>query len=73
MGALLKWAGVVSTGGEAKVLIAGGRVLVNGRVENRCGCKIRVGDRVTVRDGPVLMVIGDGCGVPPSVVAARLS
>lgn len=31
----LKWAGVVSTGGEAKTLIAAGQVSVNGVVEKR--------------------------------------
>jgi ribosome-associated protein len=42
----LKWRSVVGTGGEAKVRIAEGEVLVNGEVELRRGRKLRQGDRV---------------------------
>ena len=43
---LLKAANVVSSGGEAKMLILNGEVLVNGEVETRRGKKIRSGDEV---------------------------
>ena len=49
----LKWVGAVNTGGEAKLLIQDGEVLVNGAVETRRGRKLGVGDVVRVR-GPVL-------------------
>ncbi len=44
----LKWQGIVQTGGEAKVRIQGGEVIVNGRIETRRGKKLRTGDRVTI-------------------------
>jgi ribosome-associated protein len=56
LGALLKWAGVVATGGEAKTLIAGRRVLVNGQVEVRRGRRVGAGDLVAVQGGPTLLV-----------------
>lgn len=43
---LLKFAGVVETGGEAKLAIQGGEVTVNGEVCTMRGKKIRPGDRV---------------------------
>ncbi len=42
----LKWLGAVQTGGEAKILISSGEVLVNGEVETRRGRKLRAGDTV---------------------------
>ena len=44
--ALLKYAAAVGTGGEAKTVIAGGLVTVNGEVCTQRGKKIRPGDRV---------------------------
>lgn len=44
----LKAINVVSSGGEAKILVATGRVLVNGTAETRRGRKLRPGDRVLV-------------------------
>ena len=43
---LLKFAGVVYTGGEAKVLIQEGAVTVNGEVCTQRGRKLRPGDTV---------------------------
>jgi ribosome-associated protein len=48
--ALLKFAGVVETGGEGKVLIQAGGVSVNGEVCTMRGKKIRPGDNVTLGD-----------------------
>ncbi|GAB4368633.1 MAG: RNA-binding S4 domain-containing protein [Elainellaceae cyanobacterium] len=42
----LKWVGVTQTGGEAKLLIQAGEVLVNGAIETRRGRKLFSGDRV---------------------------
>ncbi len=44
--ALLKYAALVGTGGEAKTVIAEGLVTVNGEVCTMRGKKIRAGDRV---------------------------
>ena len=44
--ALLKYAALVGTGGEAKSIIAEGLVSVNGEVCTMRGKKIRPGDRV---------------------------
>ena len=46
--ALLKASGQVSSGGDAKRLIAAGSVRVNGEVETRRGRKLRAGDTVAV-------------------------
>lgn len=43
---LLKFASLVSTGGEAKIMIQEGEVLVNGEVCTMRGKKIRPGDVV---------------------------
>ncbi len=48
--ALLKFAGAVGTGGEAKFLIQSGRVRVNGALENRRSHRIGPGDRVELLD-----------------------
>ena len=44
--ALLKYAALVGTGGEAKTVIAEGLVTVNGEVCTMRGKKIRPGDKV---------------------------
>lgn len=43
----LKLTGMVGTGGQAKVVIQSGQVLLNGVVETRRKKKLRAGDRVT--------------------------
>jgi len=45
----LKWANIVSTGGEAKYLIQTGEILVNGVVENRRGRKLKINDIIEVK------------------------
>lgn len=44
----LKWQGIAQTGGEAKIIIKQGMVLVNDAEEIRRGRKLITGDRVTV-------------------------
>lgn len=44
----LKWQGIVQTGGEAKIRIKEGEVVVNGEIETRRGKKLRNGDRVSI-------------------------
>jgi ribosome-associated protein len=48
LGQALKVANLVGSGGEAKVLIQAGEVLVNGEVETRRGRKLEEGDVVEV-------------------------
>ena len=48
--ALLKFAAVVQTGGEAKVLIQEGRVFLNGEICVQRGKKVYPGDKVTFED-----------------------
>ncbi|MCD7760859.1 MAG: RNA-binding S4 domain-containing protein [Clostridiales bacterium] len=52
---LLKFEGLVETGGEAKILIQEGQVLVNGQVCTMRGKKIRPGDRVQMGDNTLLV------------------
>ena len=54
--ALLKFAGVVETGGEAKLAIQEGDVKVNGQVCTMRGKKLRPGDRVELGDELALLV-----------------
>ena len=49
--ALLKLADAVSSGGEAKLLIQEGEVMVNGQVCTQRGRKLRPGDVVGLPDG----------------------
>lgn len=44
--ALLKLTDLVCSGGEAKIVIDDGQVLVDGEVETRKACKIRLGQVV---------------------------
>ena len=46
LGHLLKIAGVVDSGGEAKALLASTEVLVNGEPDNRRGRQLHPGDEV---------------------------
>ncbi len=52
----LKVANLVSSGGEAKILIAEGNVYVNGEVETRRGKKLRDGDKITLFSDEVMVV-----------------
>ncbi len=50
LGQALKASNLVGSGGEAKALIQGGEVRVNGEVETRRGRRLREGDVVEVGD-----------------------
>ena len=56
---LLKLAGVVYTGGEAKVLIQEGAVTVNGEVCTQRGKKLRPGDAVRLGDAALTVQYAD--------------
>ena len=57
--ALLKYAGLAETGGEAKLLIQDGQVSVNGEVCTMRGKKLRGGDTVTL-EGRTVLVRSEG-------------
>ena len=68
---VLKRAGWVMSGGEAKSLIADGQVLVNGEVELRKRRQMKVGDIVSLEDGPTVELIGRGVrSVEPGLARA---
>ena len=50
LGQALKAAGLVGSGGEAKVLIQAGEVSVNGEIETRRGRRLEEGDVIEVGD-----------------------
>lgn len=58
LGQLLKVAGLVDSGGEAKAVLAEGGVTVNGEPENRRGRQLRDGDVVVSGDESVRVVAG---------------
>ena len=53
--AFLKFAALVGTGGEAKLVIADGLVQVNGETCTMRGKKLRAGDTVTFADQTLLV------------------
>ncbi len=54
---LLKFAGVTDSGGQAKLLIREGLVLLNGKIVTQRGRKIRPGDVVKLSDPPAQIVV----------------
>ena len=50
----LKWSNIVSTGGEAKMLIKSGQVSVNGEIEKRRGRKLKIGDMVKFSNNEII-------------------
>ena len=74
LGALLKWANLVTTGGEAKTVISQGRVQVNGQVETRRGRQIRPGDKITFQgSGRIILVVREADAPTTPTVAPRVS
>jgi ribosome-associated protein len=55
LGQLLKLAGIVGSGSEAKDLLASEQVLVNGEPEARRGRQLQVGDTVRVGEDELLL------------------
>lgn len=56
LGQFLKFAGCVSSGIEAKIVIKDGLVLVNGEVELRRGKKLRIDDQIEY-DGESFVIV----------------
>jgi ribosome-associated protein len=59
LGQLLKLAGIVESGGEARELLAARPALVNGEPESRRGRQLQLGDEVRL-EGHVLRVTPAG-------------
>jgi len=53
---LLKLTGIADSGGAGKMMVAAGGVLVDGAVELRKTCKLRVGQLVHVGDIEIVIV-----------------
>ncbi len=51
----LKLAGLVSTGGQAKIFIQNGEVMVNGEVCEMRGKKLRLGDTAQIGDDKLII------------------
>jgi ribosome-associated protein len=70
VGQFVKAAGLASTGGEAKLLVTGGDVSVNGSVEIRRGHKLAPGDVVSL-GGKAARVVSRSqpAGVSPTTPA----
>ena len=60
--ALLKATGLASSGGGAKMMVAEGKVQVDGREELRKTCKIRAGQVVSVAGARVRVRAGNESG-----------
>jgi len=50
----LKWNNIVSSGGEAKMLIISGQVSVNGEIENKRGRKLKIGDVIKFSNNEII-------------------
>ena len=50
----LKWQNLVSSGGEAKILIQSGFIKVNGEIETRRGRKLNKGDKVMFKKNELI-------------------
>ena len=61
---LLKLTGLCDSGGAGKALVAGGTVSVDGSIELRKTCKIRVGQVVALGDVEITVVAAGE--VPPA-------
>ena len=59
LGQLLKLAGIVDSGAEARELLATERVLVNGEPESRRGRQLHPGDEVEAGDQTLRVTAGD--------------
>jgi len=56
LGQMLKEAGIIDSGGQAKPFLATETVLVNGEADDRRGRKLYPGDTVTLADGQTFTI-----------------
>ncbi len=64
LGQLLKAASIVSTGSEAKDLLAQGGIYVNEELECRRGKKLRPSDTVRLANGETISISGTESALP---------
>ena len=57
LGQLLKFSGIISNGGEAKIFLLNNKILINGEAENRRGRKLFGGEIVKINDQLELLVV----------------
>ncbi|MDR1991397.1 MAG: S4 domain-containing protein YaaA [Mycoplasmataceae bacterium] len=50
LGCFLKYSKIITNGGQAKTFLSTNEVLINGKIENRRGKKMRSGDLVIVQN-----------------------
>jgi len=50
----LKWNNIVSSGGEAKMIIKSGQVSVNGEIEKKRGRKLNLGDVIKFSNNEII-------------------
>lgn len=58
LGQLLKFIGLIDTGGQAKIFLQQTDVHVNGQKESRRGRKLMVGDTVAVAGHKTVKIVG---------------
>ncbi len=56
---VLKFEGLVASGGEAKMAVAEGQVAVNGVIEMRKRCKLRAGDVIKFNGEQFRLILED--------------
>jgi ribosome-associated protein len=54
---LLKFLNIVESGGVANQVISNGQVLLNGTVDTRKRCKIRIGDTITIKEQSTIIKV----------------
>lgn len=54
----LKWAGVVSSGSEAKDIILSGLVFVNGKIVTERGKKLYKNDEIKIKNSDIALIVG---------------
>lgn len=59
LGQFLKWAGVVETGQQAKIIIQEGSVRLNGNIEKKRGKSLYPGDTVELDNMELVVVRGE--------------
>ena len=58
----LKFVGAAQTGGEAKMIIKSGKILVNGMIENKRGRKLIDGDQIIYANETYIVPNSDPLG-----------
>ena len=68
---ILKFEGMASSGGEAKAMIADGKVLVNGQVETRKRKKMVAGDTIEFGTDKIRLLFSPDTSVSEKVPAQK--